>query len=163
MGSEESRKDCEFLWTLICSKKTLFSIGSLFPSFPVISETVGPIKCGLRKCVWVCEFVCFKYIDKGGGARRRMEHFTLMHHAARPCKLTSHVSATHIRPEYFIRLMFFSLNVYPKLLAGSSPSEPLYQLCFFKCFFFFFYSCVHDYFSILFTIISLMPLSYTAK
>lgn len=90
-----------------------------------------------ERCVWVCEFVCFKYIDKGGGARRRMEHFSLMHHAARPCELASHVSATHIRPEYFIRVMFFSLNVYPKLLAGSSPSEPLYQLCFFKCFFFF--------------------------
>ena len=102
--------------------------------------------------------MCLKYIDKGGGARRRMEHFSLMHHAARPFELASHVSATHIRPEYFISVMFFSLNVYPELLAGSSPSEPLFQLCFFECFAFFLIHASVTIFPSLFTPSFLMPL-----
>lgn len=73
----------------------------------------------------VCELVCLKYIDKGGGACNRKEHFRLMRHDVWLDERVSHVSATHIRPAYFISVMFISSHVYRKLSLHIDVVQPL--------------------------------------
>ena len=97
-------------------RRLSFHWDPFFHHFIVISETVGQIKYELEESLCACdrkrELVCLKYIDKGGGASVRKEHFSLMRPAARLHVHVSHVSGTHIRPKYFINVMFISSRVY---------------------------------------------------